>query len=88
MANSRSALKRVRQTRTRTARNRAIKTRVKNARKALASAIDSGDAAAAESRYRELASVVDRAVKANMLHRNASSRVKSIFATRLKKLNA
>ncbi|MGK0187371.1 MAG: small subunit ribosomal protein S20 [Verrucomicrobiales bacterium] len=86
MANSRSALKRVRQNKTRTARNKALKTRVKGARKALNAAVESGKAADAETRYREFISIIDSGVKANILHRNTSSRVKAIYMTRLKSL--
>ena len=88
MANSRSALKRVRQNKTRTARNKALKTRVKNARKALVAAIDDGNSSDAQTRYREFVSIVDRGVKANLFHRNTSSRVKAIFATRLNALSS
>ena len=88
MANSRSALKRVRQNKTRTARNKALKTRVKSARKALVAAIDSGDAASAHAKYRELVSIVDRAVKANVFHRNTSARLKGIYSVRLNTLNS
>lgn len=88
MANSRSALKRVRQNKTRTTRNKALKTRVKNARKALVTAIDSGNVSDSEARYREFVSIVDRSVKANLFHRNTSGRVKAIFSSRLKALNS
>lgn len=88
MANSRSALKRVRQNKTRTARNKSLKTRVKSARKALGAAIDTGNSSEAETRYREFISIVDRGVKANILHRNTSARVKAIYMTRLKALNS
>ena len=88
MANSRSALKRVRQNKTRTTRNKALKTRVKSARKALVAAIASGHASDSENRYREYVSIVDRGVKANLFHRNTSARVKAIFSQRLKALNS
>lgn len=88
MANTRSALKRVRQNKVRNARNKALKSRIKGARKALVAAIDSGNASDAETRYRDFISIVDRSVKANLSHRNSSSRIKSIFASRVKALNS
>ncbi|MDA0813022.1 MAG: 30S ribosomal protein S20 [Verrucomicrobia bacterium] len=88
MANTRSALKRVRQNKVRNARNRALKSRIKGARKALVAALDSGNGSDAESRYREYISIVDRSVKANLSHRNSSSRVKAIFSSRVKVLNS
>ena len=86
MANKKSALKRVRQTKTRTASNKALKTRVKSARKALIEAIENKDTSAANAKYRELASAADKAAKANVIHRNASSRLKRIFGPRVASL--
>lgn len=77
MANTRSAEKRTRQTEVRTARNRALKSRVRSKRKAFLAAIEAGDAAKAETELRALASVADRAVKSNVIHRHAASRIKS-----------
>lgn len=86
MANSRSAAKRVRKTRTQTARNRVVRRRVKMARKRVASAIAEGDAAAAQKALQEFSSVVDKAASKNILHRNAASRQKSELGTRLRAL--
>lgn len=83
MANSRSALKRVRQTKTRTLENRAFKTRIKTTRKAALDALSSGDAAAAEQAVRTLHSAVDRAVKKGTVHPNYARRTKANFAARL-----
>ena len=80
MANTASALKRVRQTATRTARNRAAKARLKTARKAALSAIASGDAAAAQTELRTAISVASRAAKSNIIHKNAVSRLQSRLA--------
>ena len=87
MANTKSALKRVRQTKTRTARNKALKTRIKSARKALIDALESKDAGAAASRYRELVSAADKAAKANVIHKNASGRLKRIYGARVATLS-
>ena len=87
MANSKSALKRVRQTQTRTERNQALKTAVKTSKKAALAAVESGDPAAAAAAVRRLYSRVDRAVKAGVLHKNASSRFKRGFTKRLSTLS-
>ncbi|MEM9478277.1 MAG: 30S ribosomal protein S20 [Verrucomicrobiota bacterium] len=83
MANSKSAEKRIRQTKTRTAENRIVKTRVKKHRKALNAAIDGKDKAAAGTAYSELSSAADRAVKKGVIHRNSASRLKRIYAARI-----
>ena len=88
MANSRSALKRVRQIRTRTEGNRAKKSRLKTFRKNAIAAIESGDEKAAQEAYNQFASAADRAAKTNLIHKNAASRLKSRMAARMKKASA
>ena len=86
MANSKSALKRVRKTRTQTLRNKALKSRVKTLRKKVQEAIESGDSAAAKAVYNEFASAADKAGHNNVVHANAASRLKSGLAVRIKAL--
>ena len=86
MANIRSAQKRVRQNKVRTSRNKALKTRVKNARRALVQAIEDGDAQNAGSKFRELVSVADRAAKTNVIHKNSASRIRRLFSQRVNAL--
>lgn len=88
MANSRSAAKRVRKTRTETARNRVVRTRVKAYRKVVAAAIESGDADAATKALKEFSSMVDRAAKRNIVHRNAASRQKSNLTRQIQAASA
>ncbi len=83
MANSQSALKRVRQTKTRTMENRILKTRIKNRRKAALAALDSGDADAIKTAVNALYSATDKAVKRGVIHANVSRRMKSNFASRV-----
>lgn len=80
MANTASALKRVRQTTVRTSRNRAAKSRLKTARKAALSAIASADAASAQAQIRSAISLASRAAKSNVVHKNAVSRLQSRLA--------
>ena len=83
MANTKSAEKRARQTRWRTAHNKSIKTRMKNCRKAVAQAIADGDKTGAAEALKRLASAADRAAKNGVIHKNSASRLKAINATRI-----
>jgi len=83
MANTRSAEKSIRQTRTRTRRNRVKKSRIRSLRKEALAALSSGDAAAAQKAYDKFASVADKAAKTKTLHKNTASRLKSRMAARL-----
>lgn len=80
MANIKSAEKRVRQTATRTLRNRSAKTRVKNARKAATEAVKTGDKATATAKVAALASAADKAANRGVIHKNKASRIKARIA--------
>lgn len=84
MANTKSALKRVRQTKTRTAQNRALKGRVKATRKSALAAIGSGDKAAAQTAYDQFASAADKAAKSGTIHKRTADRLKGRMAAKLK----
>ncbi|MGA8042880.1 MAG: 30S ribosomal protein S20 [Terracidiphilus sp.] len=86
MANHVSALKRARQTETRTAVNRANRTRVRTSLRALREAIAAGDLKAAQAQYRATASILDKGVQKGILHDNTASRYKSRLNTRVKAL--
>lgn len=88
MANTKSALKRVRQTKKRTARNRAQKSRVKEVRKSALAAIESGDASASQAAYNRFASAADKAAKSGVLHKRTADRLKSRMAAKLKGVGA
>lgn len=77
MANIKSAEKRARQTVKRTARNKSIKTRVKNSRKEVTAAAQAGDAKGVALKLRTFESTADKAAKAGVIHRNTASRLKS-----------
>lgn len=77
MANNKSAEKRVRQTETRTLRNKSMKTRVKNARRGLNQATAAKDGAAAAPKLALLSSVADKAANRGVIHRNKANRIKS-----------
>ncbi len=88
MANTKSALKRVRQTKKRTAQNRAQKSRVKEARKGALAAIAGGDKAAAQQAYDQFASAADKAAKSGALHKRTADRLKGRMAAKLKPAGA
>ena len=83
MANTKSALKRVRQTKQRTERNRAEKSRIKTLRRKLQSQLEAGDAQAAQAVLSEFGSAVDRAAKRGVVHKNKAANLKSKAARRI-----
>ena len=86
MANHVSALKRARQTETRTAVNRANRSRVRTSLRAIREALASGDVKAAQVQFRATVSVLDKSVQKGILHDNTVSRYKSRLNARLKTL--
>ena len=86
MANHVSALKRTRQTKRRTEHNRANKTRIRTSLRAMREALTKGDAAAAQTQFRETVSALDKSVQKGVLHGNTVSRYKSRLNARLKAL--
>jgi len=77
MANHPSALKRVRETRTRTARNRSNASRLRTAMKKLRAAIEEGDTATAKELFLPTLSQIDKSIQKGVLHHNAANRYKS-----------
>ncbi len=85
MPNTRSAEKNVRKTKTRTLRNKQRKAGMRAARRALQNAIEAGDAAVVQEKFRAFASVADKAAKVGLIHKNKASRLKSRMSLRMKK---
>ncbi|MFL2479203.1 MAG: 30S ribosomal protein S20 [Verrucomicrobiales bacterium] len=83
MANSKSAEKRARQSTKRAMVNRAVKARVRSARKAVNEAIASGAKDEASSQLDTLASVADKAVKKGVIHKNSADRLKGLYSKRV-----
>ena len=77
MANSKSALKRVRQTKRRTDRNKVLRTRVKSLRKKTLEAAQAGNAEEAQNNLKQLASAVDQAHQKGIYHKNKAANLKS-----------
>jgi small subunit ribosomal protein S20 len=86
MANTKSAAKRARQTTRRTLVNRRSLTAVKNQLKSVRDALKGGNKETAKAAAAEFISTIDKAVKAGRIHRNSSSRHKSVLNKALAKL--
>jgi small subunit ribosomal protein S20 len=88
MANTASARKRNRQTKTRTARNQARKSRVRTFVKKVETAIAGGDKAAASEALRSAQPEMQRAVGKGVVHKNTVARKLSRLSARIKALTA
>jgi len=86
MANHFSALKRIRQTETKTAINRSNTSRMRTALRKLRETITGGDAAAANKELSVAYSILDKSVKKGILHKNTASRYKKRLNARVKAL--
>ena len=86
MANHVSSLKRARQTVTRTAVNRANRSRVRTSLRSLREALAKGEVKAAQEQYRLTVSALDKSVQKGIFHKNTVSRYKSRLNARLKAL--
>ena len=88
MPNSVSAKKRLRQSVDRRARNRAVRSTIRNQVRKLRATIAGGDAAACDVEYRITVKKLDQASAKNILHANATSRLKSRLSAAIKALKA
>ena len=88
MANTKSAAKRARQIIGRTLNNSRVGSQVKTAKRKLRDLINSGDKAGAAEAYKQVSSMLDRAAKRGVLHKNNASRNKSRLRKALKGLAA
>jgi small subunit ribosomal protein S20 len=83
VANTRSAKKRLRQSEERRARNRAARTRLKSAVKAVRATTDSDEAT---ERFRKAVQLLDRAAVNGIVHPNRAARVKSRLANHVQEV--
>jgi len=88
MANTYSALKRVRQTERRTEFNRKSKTRLRHQIRAMRRALAGKDAAAAAAELTRTFSVIDQSTKKGLIKKNTAARYKSKLHLRVKALSA
>lgn len=82
MPNIKSAIKRVRVTKTKTLRNKMVKSKVKTAVKKCEAAF-AENASNAEQQLRLTISQIDKAVSKGVLHKNTAARKKSRLTKRL-----
>jgi small subunit ribosomal protein S20 len=88
MANTASARKRIRQTKTRTARNQARKSRMRTFIKKVEAAIAGGNKEAAAQALRAAQPEMQRAAGKGVAHRNTVARKLSRLSARIKALAA
>ncbi|MCT4598770.1 MAG: 30S ribosomal protein S20 [Vallitalea sp.] len=74
MANIKSAKKRIKVIETKTARNKAIKSRVKTEVKKVLAAVESGDKAAAKDQLLVATSTIDKAKTKGVYHKKTAAR--------------
>jgi small subunit ribosomal protein S20 len=83
VASHASALKAHRQNLKHREHNRQFRARLRNALRAIRSAIDGSDLAAAKKGLKDTISLIDRMTSKGIIHRNAARRYKSRLITRL-----
>ncbi len=88
MANHPSALKRVRQTRTRTARNRSNTSRLRTAIKKFRAVLAEGDKSTADQLLVPTLVTIDKSIQKGVLHHNAADRYKSSLTLAYNQLKA
>lgn len=88
MANHKSALKEHRQAQARRLRQRARRSRLRNAMKEYRSVLAAGDLEKARGMLPPILSLIDRTAKANAIHDNTADRSKSRLTRALDRLAA
>jgi small subunit ribosomal protein S20 len=88
MANTKSALKRIRQSEKRRVRNIAVRTGVRTAVKTTRTALAGGSAEESRTSLARAIQLLDKAVTKGVVHRNAAARKKSRLTRQLNALAA
>jgi len=88
MANTRSALKRIRQNEKRRLRNKAVKSRMRTAIRKFLQIINEGDLERAQAELNRVYSEIDRAARKGVIHPNQAARRKQRLARRLQAARA
>jgi len=83
MANHFSALKRARQTTRRTENNRSNTSQLRTALRKLRQTIQSGDAKSVKAAFGSTVSMIDKAAKKGVIHKNTAARYKSRLSARV-----
>ncbi|HVQ77674.1 MAG TPA: 30S ribosomal protein S20 [Candidatus Binatia bacterium] len=85
MANTRSAIKRIKQSEKRRLRNRGVRSRVRSTVKSARASLQGG-AAEARGAVQSAIRTLDKAVTRGVIHRNTAARKKSALARKLAKM--
>ena len=86
MASHKSALKRIKQTQTRTELNRMHTTRLRHQMRKLRTALDSKDKTVAQATLKTTLALVDHSIRKGILHPNTAARYKSRLTHRFNAL--
>ncbi len=83
MAKHASALKAHRQSLNNRERNRQLRSRLRNALRAIRAAVDGNDLTGARNALKQTVSLIDKMASKGIIHRNAAGRYKSRLSARL-----
>ena len=83
MPHNKSAVKRMKASERRRAANTARKSSIRTVSREISAAVAAGDKEKSEQRYRTYCSLLDKAVKRNVINANCASRCKSRAARRV-----
>ena len=86
MPNLKSAKKRMRQNAVRRERNQQVRTRIKNARRAMMASLEAKDVEQGNAAFRAYCSVLDKAAKRGVIKKNTAIRRKTNAANRLRSI--
>ena len=86
MANTKSAVKRMRQSLLNRQRNRKVKSHIKKAEKKFFLLLEENDKDKARDAYLTAGKVIDKAVSKGVIHKNTGARKKSRLSQKLNKL--
>jgi len=88
MANIKSAKKRIKVIKTKTTRNRIIKSALKTDVKKFLAAVESNNVEEAKVTFKACVKALDMAASKNVLHKNKAARTKSRLSAKLNAMNA
>ena len=85
MPTTKSALKRLRQSQEKRAKNRSVKRSMRTQYRKVVESLEAGNVDQAEKEFQEAAKQLDRAGTRRVIHPNAAARTKSRLSARIKK---